>query len=463
MRRKAENDLKSWLHEKPRKPLVIRGVRQVGKTWLVRHFARENNLQLLELNFEKDTALKQLFESNDPEEYISLLEMHLGQSIDIHNSLLFLDEIQAFPVMLAKLRWLYEDMPELAVIATGSLLDFTLADHTFSMPVGRVAYTHLEPVTFNEFLDADSKGMLLKYLKGLSIDDIRRGNTINPAIHKKLLELFKVYTLVGGMPEPLNTWLESRSFPAVAKIQQNLLTSYRDDFAKYAPRFEPDILDEVMKKIPRMLGQQIKYSNINGDVRSEVIKKAMNLLTTARICHKIYAASADGIPLGATINYRKFKTLFLDTGLTSASLGLQMDVEWKNTDLILVNKGAIAEQVTGQLLRTAQGAYSEPSLHYWARDKKGSEAEVDYLIQCGMNIVPIEVKSGSTGSMKSLHSLMSLKNLSHAIRINTDLPSLVEVKVKTTQSKKVNYTLLSLPIYMTDQAKILTQEMLELN
>ena len=188
MRRTAENDLKSWLHEKPRKPLIIRGVRQVGKTWLVRNFARDNNLQLIELNFEKDIVLKQLFESNDPEEYISLLEMHLGKSIDIHNSLLFLDEIQAFPLMLAKLRWLYEDMPALAVIATGSLLDFTLADHSFSMPVGRVAYYNLEPVTFNEFLASDSHEMLLKFLRKLSVDDIRRGVTINPVIHKKLLK-----------------------------------------------------------------------------------------------------------------------------------------------------------------------------------------------------------------------------------------------------------------------------------
>lgn len=460
MKRKAEQYFIEWVKNKRRKPLVVRGARQLGKTWLVRNLANTQGMNLIELNFEKDAALKTLFQSNDPKEYISLLELHTGKSIDIETSLLFLDEIQAFPEMLAKLRWLYEDMPDLAVIATGSLLDFTLADHTFSMPVGRISYFFLEPFTFEEFLEISGQKVLVDYIENLTIEDIQKCPVINSMIHQKLLNLFKDYTLIGGMPEVLNTWFETNSYVAAAKVQQELLNTYRDDFAKYSHKSQTDILEEVIGAIPKMLGNTIKYSNINHNRRSEVVKKALDLIVTARIVHKVHSSSAEGIPLGATVNTKKFKTLFLDTGLVSAALDLRMDTEIKNTDLVLVNKGALAEQVAGQLLRTLDPGYTKVALYYWSRDKKGSEAEVDYLIQSGSDIIPIEVKAGSTGSMKSLHTLMFQKKLPVAVRLNSDQPSIVKIQHKINAIDRVNYTLLSLPLYMTGQIKKLTHALL---
>ena len=181
MKRRAEDDLGGWLHGRGRKPLVLRGARQVGKTWLVRALAEAHDLDLIEINFEWDPSAKAIFASNDPREYLSLLELERGSQIEPTKSLLFLDEVQAFPEMLAKLRWLYEKLPELAVIAAGSLLDFTLADHSFSMPVGRIGYYYLEPFSFNEFLDATGNERLVGFLDDITLEQIRAGTPINPA------------------------------------------------------------------------------------------------------------------------------------------------------------------------------------------------------------------------------------------------------------------------------------------
>ena len=452
MKRKAEDDLGVWLQGTGRKPLVLRGARQVGKTWLVRALAEAHDLDLIEINFEWDPAAKAIFASNDPRKYLSLLELERGIQIEPGKSLLFLDEVQAFPEMLAKLRWLYEKLPELAVIAAGSLLDFTLADHSFSMPVGRIGYYYLEPFGFNEFLEAAGNELLVGFLDDITLEQIRAGSSINPAIHNKLMELFKIYTLVGGMPEALSKWIETGSYLAVSEVQQNLVMTYRDDFSKYAGRSNREALDEVFVAIPRCLGTVIKYSHLSSDYRTEVVKRAFDLLTTARVCHRIPAASAEGIPIHVTVNKKKFKALFVDVGLVSASLGLRMNPELQAGDFVLVNNGAIAEQAIGQLLRTVCPYYMDPALHYWARDKKGSEAEVDYLIQCGQTVVPIEIKAGSTGSLKSLHSLMSSKQLRFAIRINSDLPSWVHVGHGLPGGMMTDYDLLSLPCYMAEQA-----------
>lgn len=450
MKRKAEFHLQEWLSNPRRKPLVLRGARQVGKTWLVRHFAKQQNFHLIEINFEKDLKAKSLFSSNDPSEYLSLLEQETGQHIEAKKSLLFLDEIQAFPEMLAKLRWLYEEMPELPVIAAGSLLDFTLANHSFSMPVGRISYYYLEPFSFFEFLSATNHDRLLDHLKNISIDQIKKESPINDVIHEKVLNLFKAYAIVGGMPEPLQIWIETGSYLKVSEVQQNLLTTYRDDFSKYSGRSNKDALDSVFTSIPQHVGSVIKYSRLCKDYRSEIIKNALELLTTARICHKVISSSAEGVPLGSTENPKKFKALFLDIGLVSASLGLKMDINMKEEDLIFVNNGALAEQVVGQLLRSNFPYYIEPKLHYWTREKKGSEAEVDYVISENQLVVPIEVKAGKTGSMKSLHTFMVKKNLNLALRVNSDHPSWMRVNHHLSDGTKADYNLLSIPTYMVE-------------
>ena len=452
MKRKYLGFLEEWLREQDRKPLVIRGARQVGKTWLVRYFASKQKRRLIELNFEKDPMLVTLFKSNDPKQILLNLGSLLGEDIHPHQCLLFLDEIQAVPELLAKLRWFAEDLPQLPVIAAGSLLEFVFEEHTFSMPVGRIGYMHMEPLSFEEFLVASKQESLLSYLKAFQWD-----TEIPEVFHERLMSFFKEYIVVGGMPAAVASWVHDRSLSKVSKIHRNLITAYRDDFAKYCGRIDKERLDEILLAIPKFLSEKFIYSKVNPGVRSEIIKQAFDLLCKARICHRVTSAHANGIPIGAELDKKFFKAIFLDVGLCSAALNLTLDQIATTDEIILINSGGIAEQVAGQLLRTISLPYVEPELYYWLREGINS-AEIDYVIQQGSRIIPIEVKAGSTGSLKSLHLFMGLKKLSTALRINSDLPSQTDVQIKDHEGNDIKYTLLSIPFYLLGQVHRLIGE-----
>ena len=438
--------LEDWLAADKRKPLVVRGARQVGKTWLVRHLAESSDRQLLELNLEKRPQLASLFASNDPEQILLNLSAVLAQAIDPEHCLLFIDEIQVAPELLGKLRWFAEDLPELPVIVAGSLLDFSLAQHSFSMPVGRIGYLYLEPLSFEEFLLAMGRKNLYEYLLAYYFDI-----DIPIAIHEQLMTLFKEYTLVGGLPEAISSWVTERSLIKINQVHHDLLATYRDDFYKYNGRMAVEKLDEVMMAVPKMLGQKFVHSQINPGLQSSAAKQALALLHKARICHPVISCFANGIPLAAEMNAKFHKEIFLDSGLACAALGLNFEQINAVDELILINRGGIAEQLVGQLLRTIGPSYIEPALYYWRRDVKGSNAEIDYVIQYGSSVIPVEVKAGSTGTLKSLHLFMELKKITLAMRVNSDLPSNTEVEIKGHGSEKVRYTLLSMPFYLLGQ------------
>jgi len=444
--RKALAYLSTWLDSSHRKPVVIRGARQVGKTWMVRQLAQITGKQLIELNFEKRLAWRDLFTSNDPKEIIINLESELNITIDPENSLLFLDEIQAAPELLSKLRWFFEDMPGLPVVAAGSLLEFTLAEHSFSMPVGRISYLHVEPFSFEEFLVAQGYLKLHEFLLSWQWD-----KPIPATIHAKLMGYMKEYMMVGGMPEAVVSWQEQRSLEVISQIHHALLATYRDDFAKYPGRISQERLDEILMTVPKLLGEKFMFSRANKQVSSESLKKALQLLCMARVCHKVFATHGNGVPLGADIKDKFIKAIFLDVGLVSSLLDIKLHQIKQWDDLTLVNKGGLSEQVVGQLLKTLEPGYKEPHLYYWLREQKGSSAEIDYLLQHEGRIIPIEVKSGSTGSLKSLHYFMHLKGLTQAVRINADRPSSVVVHAKIHSGEAVQYQLLSIPFYLIGQ------------
>lgn len=435
--------LKEWLSSTDRKPLVIRGARQVGKTWLVRHLAESENLNLIELNLEKRPSLASLFSTNDPRQIILNLEAAFNRTINPQKSLLFLDEIQAVPELLAKLRWFAEDMRELPVIAAGSLLEFVLSKHAISMPVGRINYMHLEPLSFEEFLLANDKSRLVEYIKLYTV-----GNEIAREIHEQLMGLFKEYIIVGGMPQAVSSWVNKRSLQAVSQVHHDLIATYRDDFAKYSGRMSTERLEDVLMAVPKHLGKKFVYSRVNPSIQIDAIKRSLDLLSKARVCHKVLGSAANGVPLAAEVQEKYLKVILLDVGLCSAILGLSLDQINLITELDLINKGGIAEQVVGQLLRTIAPPYVEPALYYWHREEKGSSAEIDYVIQYRNIVIPIEVKAGSTGSLKSLHYFMGLKQFPLAVRINSDIPQKIEVSVKDNQGNPVKYLFLSIPFYL---------------
>jgi predicted AAA+ superfamily ATPase len=440
--------LQDWLQSTSRKPLVLRGARQVGKTWLIRHLATTHHKQLIELNFEKNPAYKQYFTQNDPRMTIRYLEAALQCTIDPHKSVLFLDEIQAAPELISKLRWFAEELPDLPVVAAGSLLEFTLADYPYSMPVGRIGYLHIEPLSFEEFLLALGKEKLYDFLHSLTLSTLVQ---IPAPLHQQLMMLFKDYLIVGGMPAAVASWIEQGSLEKVGQIHYNLLATYRDDFSKYAGRLDVSRLEEVLVAIPKLLGKKFVYSHVNKDVPSAPLKQAVNLLTKAKLCTKVSVCAANGIPIGSEIKQNHFKLIFLDVGLANSLLGLRLNNIIDSQNILLINNGAIAEQITGQLLRTIEPPYVEPSLYYWIREENRSSAEVDFVIQQQTQIVPIEVKAGSSGHLKSLHVYMALKKQPLALRINADAPSIVEIDTHTLVQATAKYSLISLPFYLVGQ------------
>src|SRR3990167_11548757 len=260
-----------------------------------------------------------MFISNEPKEILVNLESELNITINPETSLLFLDEIQAAPELLSKLRWFFEDMPGLPVVAAGSLLEFTLAEHSFSMPVGRISYLHVEPFSFEEFLVAQDHVKLYEFLLVW-----QWGQSIPTPIHDQLMGYMKEYMMIGGMPEAVVSWQAQRSLDLIAQIHHALLATYRDDFAKYPGRISQERLDEILTTVPKLLSEKFVFSRANKDVSSETLKKALKLLCMARVCHKVCATHGNGIPLGADIRDNFFKAIFLDTGLASSLLDIKL-------------------------------------------------------------------------------------------------------------------------------------------
>lgn len=446
MKRDRSSFLINWLHSDTRKPLVVRGARQTGKTWLIRDLAQSQKRQLIELNFEKRPDFESLFATNDPQAILLNIGASLGRKIDPSKSLLFLDEIQTSPHLLGKLRWFAEEMPQLPVVAAGSLLDFALAKHEFSMPVGRISYMYLEPLSFEEFLLALGKEELKTYL-----ENYEWNASIPQAIHTQLMTKIKEFLIVGGMPAAVLSWASHQSPEAVNQIHFDLLSTYRDDFAKYRGRLSIERLEDIISSIPHQIGKKFVYKNANSDTSTAPLKQALTLLSNARICHRVIATSANGLPLGAETNEKFFKVIMLDCGLCGASLGLSLHQLTSISEISMINNGGMAEQLVGQLLRTIPPAYLSPSLYYWNREKKGSDAEVDYIIQHENQVIPIEVKAGTTGTLKSLHYFMKKKKKTLAVRINSSLPKKGPIQVKDSFGVSTEYELLSIPFYLIGQ------------
>lgn len=454
MRRVISQDLQNWLISHSRKPLIMRGARQVGKTWLVRDFANQSQKKLIEINFELKPELYSVFKGNEPKIILRNIELSLGITININESILFLDEIQNYPEIIAKLRWFYELLPTLPVIVAGSLLDFALEQHTFSMPVGRISYLHVEPLSFEEFLLAKQLDSLVAFIQSFQID-----TQVPEVIHNKLMFLFKEFLVVGGMPAAVSMWIETGSLQNVARVHSELLLTYRDDFSKYSGKLPTQHLEEVMSAVPKFLGHKFIYTHVNRDTKIAMLKSALHLLCKARICYLIKATAANGIPLLAEVNEKYFKVGFIDVGLVSSMLHLRLDQFEAVNDINLINQGAISEQVVWQLLRTTLPVYMEPANFYWCREEKSASAEIDAIIQHDAHIIPIEIKSGATGSLKSLHYFMAEKKGSIAIRINSDTPSQVPVLMKTSLGKQADYRLLSVPFYLTQQISHLLKQL----
>lgn len=303
---------------------------------------------------------------------------------------------------------------------------------------------------------AQGNTQLVDYLRGYKLRQ-----SVPQLLHDKLMTYIKEYIIVGGMPAAVSAWVVHRQLAQVYAIHNDLLGTYRDDFRKYHGRVPLVRLDEVLASVPKQLGERFVYKNVKRDEGTPSIKKAFDLLSLARVSHRIKSTSANGVPLGAEVNDKFFKAIFIDVGLSSGMLGLQLNHINNIEEIVLVNKGAIAEQLVGQLLRTLFPGYVEPELFYWQREKKGSDAEIDYVIQHQTQVVPIEVKAGTAGGLKSLHLFMGIRGYPVAVRINSDLPSVGRIAVINSLGDPVEYTLLSIPFYLLSRLQHLLDEVFE--
>ena len=445
LNRSAEQYLNTWYQKTHRKPLILRGARQVGKSTLVREFVKKNGLVLNEINLEQHLFLDKIFKSLDVDIIIRELDALVGRNINSPDAVLFLDEIQATPNAIAALRYFYENRPGLPVISAGSLLEFALADLHFSMPVGRIEYFHLGPMTFSEFLEAVEPG-ISSYLSEFHIN-----HSIPETAHQKLIKRQREYLFVGGMPEAVNAFVEEYSLTEVTAVHRSIAETYQDDFAKYAKQKDLALMQTVFRQIPRIVGQKVKYSNISKENKSREVKTVIDLLTKARVCHQVFHSHCSGVPLIADINENVYKLIFMDVGMAAWLTGIDWIAMQALDGQALVNEGKLAEQFIGQHLLNP---FEPPRLTYWLREAKSSNAEVDYVTASGNEVIPVEVKAGKSGTLKSLQQIAVNKNISLCVRFDLNPPNIQDVTntaILSDGSVEASYTLLSLPLYLAGE------------
>lgn len=441
-----------WFKGKNRKPLVIRGARQVGKSTLVRNFCKNNKLEIVEINLEKYFNLDEIFQTNDIKLITSNIEDITKKKLT-KKTLLFLDEIQATPYAIQALRYFFEDKKELPVIAAGSLMEFALNDHSYSMPVGRIDYLHMGPMTFSEFLLAKGETFILNRLAKLKNVD-----QISASLHKQCKELLREFFFVGGMPEAVMSTLiehqdsDSKTREETSRIQSNILSTYQNDFVKYAKKTHLQTIQKVFKYIYLNSCSKIKYSNISPDYSSRELHQQLDLLFMAKVASPVKHSACNGIPLAASESSKIFKTLLLDIGLMNSMHGL-MWPHLLNNDSLLI-EGYMAEQFIGQHLLYSRPSYKEPQLHYWLREEKSHNAELDYVVEHNSSLVAIEVKSGASGKIRSLHQWMhdAKAPQKKCIRFNLSQGAREIVNSKV-QNENVSYELLTLPLYLVEYWK----------
>lgn len=447
--RKSELFLKEWKERSKRKPLIIRGARQTGKSRLVEEFGKKNYAHLVVVNLEKEPKLKPLFDNAEPADIIRELEIIKETPIEPGKTLLFIDEIQEYPPAIVKLRYFYEDAPDYHVIAAGSLLEFVLEREQLSFPVGRVDFHYLFPLTFEEFLNGCGEERLLGVLKKV---DVKEG--ISPVLHEKLRSLLENYLLVGGMPEVAANFLETRRYRESELIKESIIETYRDDFKKYSKRVNVGNLDLIFREAPGWIGQRVNLSKIgHGEMGAREAGVALNLLQRAMILHQTNRVQSVGFPL---LPYKKTqpKVVFLDLGLVQYMNHISKEV-LQSESYHSIYKGGFVEQLVGQELLPLLGAHRRPELFYWHREVRGSTAEIDYLLPFKSHLLPLEVKAGRGTTLFSLHQFMAQHKAPLAVRIY-DGP--LQIEDLSVSIPSIRYRLLSIPLYMVFELPRLLEE-----
>lgn len=412
--RHADFELLRWKSAQDRKPLIIRGARQVGKSTTVRHLGKSFEY-FLEINFEEQRQVHKLFEEDlNPQEICQNLSILYNTPIVPGKTLVFFDEVQACLSAISALRFFYEKYPELHVVAAGSLLEFAI-EQLPSFGVGRVNFLFLYPLSFEEFLRSLKQELLIEAIYS---SDVNR--PLSEPVHQKLINYLKKFLITGGMPEVVASFVRDNDLTKCMYVLDNLITGLKADFGKYKKRISGLMIAEVFDAIVEQSGNKFVYSKVGASLSYRHIKEAVELLIMAGWVIPVTHTSANGIPLGAEVNPKKRKLFLLDCGLQQRLLGLPLSDILLTENLEVMNKGSIAEQHVALELLKSVPAYHQESLYYWHRESKSSSAEVDFVVQIGRNVVPVEVKSGKKGAMKSMHIFMKEKKSAFGLRFSLE-------------------------------------------
>jgi uncharacterized protein len=461
--RKAVVDIETWYRNVHRKPLVIRGARQVGKTTAVQMAARNLQVPLYSVNLERNASLEAQFARCDISTLLLSFSAICGASISSRSpGILLLDEAQATPSAYGCLRYFYEDAPNLAVILTGSLLDQVLKNHGGSAPVGRVEYQFMGPVAFDEFLAVTGHAHLAQTLAAITLDSL---GSLPDEVHGRMLEQVRRYVMVGGMPHAVQIAIDTDfDHHAINKYQTELIQTYKADFAKYRGTIDGLKLNSFFNGLLAQVGSQFSHKlahqiveGSGGDNR--LLNSAIEQLGEARLFYRVLHSNAEHVPLGAETKIRISKFLFVDVGALLAAQNIPIQ-SILGAPLEFTHQGVIAEQFVGQHLLYSGASYREPELYYWHPPKHEVQAEVDFLLQQNTSVIPIEVKSAPTGRLKSLHSYVLKRNAPVAARIYSGKAGWELAQARLMERSQA-FRLLNLPFYMITALPRLSAELRE--
>ena len=406
MNRAQISDLLRWKQSVPRKPLIIWGARQVGKTWLIKQFGRTHYRQCAYVNLESNAVLRNLFVADyDIKRIITAIQIETGVTIDPENTLIVLDEIQEAPGALTCLKYFYENAPQYHVIAAGSLLGVALSGGT-SMPVGKVAFMDLRPLDFMEFVEAVEGKPLVDLL-------VSRDWSLITSFKSRYIELLRQYYYVGGMPEAVGSFAQHRDFAAVREIQNHILAGYQADFAKHAPREVVPRIRMLWNSVPAQLAKENRkfiYGLVKEGARAKEYEIALSWLIDCGLLYKVNNVDKPTVPLKAHEDAGAFKLFIVDIGLLGAMTNLDVKTLLEGNQLFQEFKGALTEQYVLQQLM----AKKEASVYYWSPE--GARAEVDFLVQYWGKVVPLEVKAAENLQAKSLKVYYQKYKPAHVIR-----------------------------------------------
>ena len=442
IQRSAIQRLEQWRVSADRKPLIIRGARQVGKTTLVDQFSAQfDNYLYVNLDFE---SARNLFDEEDIVTLVDRLHIYCRKKKSEGDTLLFIDEIQNSPKAVKSLRYFKEKMPQLFVIAAGSLLE-SLIDTHISFPVGRVEYMALRPCSFVEFLNGIGEEYDAEIVKSLSAD----------AVHSRMMTHFLNYMVVGGMPEAIMKYAEKRDVLSVDNVYNSFLNAYNDDVQKYAKnKTMAMVISHILRNGWAYAAERISFNNFaNSNYRSREVAEAMRTIERALIIELAYPVTVPKVPLIPNFN-RKPKLLWIDTGLANYCSGVRMDI-FNVDDIMSVWKGRMVEHIVAQELVAKKFEYGVRR-NYWVRDANGASSEVDFIYQYDNKVIPIEVKSGTNAKLRSLHQFMELAPHDIAVRV---WPGMFSVDNLATPSGRP-FRLVNLPLYYVGQLDKVLRELL---